>query len=246
MRAIDRTPKGHIRLETAFAYPDGGSIDLFLREDSQLTAPGFRAKRLSDFGATLEWLLDVQVKPWLSKKRQGMLEDAIRMYGVTQDGGALETEVRSWDELADKVVLLGQACVRVSDLTFTRRISLQAPVVEEIEEVLMDVEVRYEPNVELTGMFGRPVRVDLLAHGRQLDCAILSLASANTSAAHTQANEIFRRWFDLTVPDRKEQKVTVFDDRYNAYREEDLTRLSKLSHVVPLSDRQAIEDLVAA
>ena len=32
----------------------------------------------------MSWLLDVQIKPWLSRKRQGYLSDVLRLYGVEQ------------------------------------------------------------------------------------------------------------------------------------------------------------------
>ncbi len=64
--------------------------------------------------------------------------------------------------------------------------------------------------------------------------------------AHIQAKEIFRRWYDLDVPERPEQRVTVFDDSVDVYRDEDLERLKSLSDVIALSDRRALVDLLAA
>ena len=72
-----------MRIETAFLYPDGASVELFVAEEPGL----FPIQRLTDLGQTMAWLLDVQVKPWLSRKRQGFLEDALRLYGVEQRGG---------------------------------------------------------------------------------------------------------------------------------------------------------------
>jgi len=40
--------------------------------------------------------------------------------------------------------------------------------------------------------------------------------------------------------------VTVFDDRFNVYRDDDLRHLRDLSDVVALSDRQTIADLLTA
>ena len=113
VRSIDQVRKGALRLETAFLYPDGSSVDVFLVEDDPL----FPKLKLSDFGQTTSWLLDVQVKPWLSKKRQRFVEDALRTYGVEQVGGALELPLRGLDGLVEGVVKLGQACIRVADLT---------------------------------------------------------------------------------------------------------------------------------
>ena len=116
VRGMDVVPRGHLRLETKFLYPDRSSVDLFVVNGTQqqfLAAP-----TLSDLGQTTSWLADVQVRPWQSKKRQRFLEDAIYVLGVRQNGGALETEFApNHQELEDAVIRLGQACVRVADLS---------------------------------------------------------------------------------------------------------------------------------
>lgn len=242
MRAVDALPKGHLRIETGLLYPDGASIEVFVVEDSPLT----ETVKLSDLGQTGAWLLNVQVKPWLSKKRKAYLDDAIRLYGVRQNGGALELPIENVSQISEGIVRLGQACLRVADLTFTRRSSLQPVFTEEVEEVLVDSEVIYEPNAELTGRYGKAIRVDFLATGRRAQSAILGLSSGSASQAHTLANEIFRRWYDLSIPERDEQRLTIFNDTADVYRDDDLRRLEELSTVVAMSDRRAIRDLLAA
>ncbi|NOY91026.1 MAG: DUF1828 domain-containing protein [Deltaproteobacteria bacterium] len=242
VRSVDELPKGHVRIETGFLYPDGSSVDVFVVEAS----PMFPTLKLSDLGQTTSWLLDLQVRPWLSKKRQRLAEDAIRIYEVRQEGGALEYALSGLDSLVEGIVRLGQACVRVADLTYTRRSSLQGSISEEIEEFLVDSEFEFEPNIELLGRRGVNVRIDFLVHGSRTTSALLALATGNASQAHTVANEIFKRWYDLNIPARNEQRVTVFDDQYDVYRAEDLHRLRDLSDVVALSDRQTMKDLLAA
>lgn len=122
VRSIDELRSGVVRLETAFLYADGSSVDVFVHRPEAL----FPSLVLTDFGQTTAWLLDVQVKPWLSKRRARFVEDALRLYGVSQVGGALELALESVDRLLPGVVQLGQACVRVADLTYTRRSSLAA------------------------------------------------------------------------------------------------------------------------
>lgn len=240
IRAVDQVPKGHLRMETAFHYPDGSSIDVFVVQET----PASGALKLSDLGQTTSWLLDVQVRPWLSKKRQRFVEDAIKIYRISQSGGALECPMNSLEEVVDGVVRLGQACVRVADLTYTRRSSLQSVVTEDLEEFLADSDLEFETNKELPGRRGSLVRVDFLVHRPKVDSALLTLSSGNAAQAHSASNEIFRRWYDLSA--RNEQKVTIFDDRYDVYRDEDLARLRDLSDVVALSDKTAIRDLLAA
>ncbi|MBI5503455.1 MAG: DUF1828 domain-containing protein [Deltaproteobacteria bacterium] len=239
---IDMVERGYARIQTAFLYPEGSSIDVFLAHD----APLFDGYRLSDMGQTFDWLLDVQVRPWLSRKRQSFVGDVLRIYGVSQNGGALELPLASLDELPQGIVRLGQACVRVADLIYTRRSSLQAPIAEEVEELIADTELLYETNPELEGRYGNRVRVDFLVHGPHTPSAILTWSSASGPQAHIQGNEIFRRWYDLDTPDRREQRVTVWDDRYDSYRSDDLDRVRDMSDLVALSERTTIRDLLAA
>lgn len=242
VREIDRLDTGPIRIETAFLYPDGASIDLFMVEDEGRS----HATMLSDLGQTMAWLLDVQVKPWLSRKRQGLIDDVLRLYAVEQRGGELVRAIARPDMLMPAIVSLGQACLRVADLMFTKRSAIVAAFNEQVEEMLGDVEVSYTPNAVLEGRYGASVRVDFLAEGRSTKSAILALSSGNASQAHVTATEIFRRWYDLDVPTRNEQRVTVLDDRVDVYRADDIHRLRDMSQLVAFSDRLTLEDLLAA
>lgn len=239
---ISRLEKGHLRLETAFRYPDGSQIDLFLAEEGPLLP----AQKLTDFGNTSSWLLDLQVKPWLSAKRRQLLEQALRGLEVRQAGGALEVDLPQIEQLMDGVVRLGQACIRMADLHYTRRSALAAPLAETLEEIFNDAEFAYAADAEIPGKFGKLVRVDYQVWGTRKSSLVMGLGTASPSVAHTRANEVFRSWFDLDMPERTEAKVTIFDDSQDIYREEDLARLKNFSDLLPLSDRRTICDLLAA
>lgn len=194
----------------------------------------------------MSWLFDAQIKPWLSPKRKGLIDDVLRLHGVEQDGGQLVLRLPDLEGLVPAIVSLGQSCVRVADLVFTKRSAMVAAFTEQVEEVLTDVEIPYEQNAELEGRYGNVVRVDFLAQGRSTKSAILTLSSGNPSAAHVAATEVFRRFYDLKIPSRQEQLITIFDDRADVYRAEDIERLQDVSQLVPFSDRQTLRDLVAA
>ncbi len=245
VRGMDVLPKGHLRLETKFLYPDRSSVDLFVVNPTQQVLLAGAAV-LSDLGQTTSWLADVQVRPWQSKKRQRFLEDAIYVLDVRQSGGALETTFEeSHESLEDAVIRLGQACVRVADLSFTRRSSLQVTATDEVEELISDADLAYQANAPMQGRHGLVV-VDFLVEGRRRQSAVLTLAAPSTTGAHTAANEVFRKHWDLDTPQRGEQRVTVYDDRIDVYRTEDLDRLRDVCELVPLSARQDIVALLAA
>jgi len=229
VRGVDAIAKGHIRLQTNFLYPDGSFVDLFVVTEGALVP----ARKLSDLGQTMGLLLDVQVKPWLSSKRKALLNDILDLHGVCLGGGALELEVRALSELPQGVVCLGQTCVRVADLIFTKRTTVPPAAEEEIEEVVSELAVGYEVGAELPGRYGELVKVDFLVKkGR--GSAVLSLSNQNAYQAHTQAVEIFRKWYDLET--RNEQLVTVLDDRFDTYKLDDIERIKERSALVGISD----------
>jgi hypothetical protein len=243
VREVDQIPRGHVRIETGLVYPDGTSVEVFLVEDP--TTPLLRGRKLSDLGQTMAWLLTVNIKPWLSKKRRAFLDDVLRLYGAGLNGGALELNLQPSDPLPDAVLRLSQACVRASDLIFTRRASLQSTFAEEVEEALADADLSYEQNVELVGRYARPVRVDFLVTGRNTRSAVLTLASGDASQAHIAANEVFRRFYDVALI-QPEQRLTIYDDSKPVYREDDLVRLAEVSQVFAASDKQTYLDVLAA
>jgi hypothetical protein len=246
VRSKDVVPRGHLRLETKFLYPDRSSVDVFVVNDAQQQLVA-GSPVLSDLGQTTAWLADVQVRPWQSKKRQRFLEDAIYVLGVRQNGGALETEFApNHQDLEDAVIRLGQACVRVADLSFTRRSSLAVTATDEVEELISDADLAYQANASLRGRHGNIVVVDFLVEGRRRKSAVLTLAAQSAATAHTVANEVFRKHYDLDTPQRGEQRVTVLDDRVDVYRSEDIDRLRDVCEVVPLSARQDLVALLAA
>ncbi|HWN68210.1 MAG TPA: DUF1828 domain-containing protein [Haliangium sp.] len=249
VRTIDVVPRGHIRIMTGLLYPDGSSVDVFIVNDTTASPTGgqpVQPLRLSDLGQTVAWLLDVGVRPWLSKKRQAFVEDVLRLYDVRQGGGELTLDARPGEDLAVGILRLAQACIRVADLTFTRRASLQSPFSDDVEEVLADAELGFDVGAELMGRKGTTVRVDYLVTGQTRRSAVLALSALNAQSAHHSANEIFRKWYDLDVPGRDHENVTVYDDRQPFHREEDLERLQDFSAVIPFSEKQTLIEVLAA
>ncbi len=243
VRDVDVLPRGHIRLETRFSYPDRSSIDLFIKNPLQTGGKLV----LSDMGQTTNWLSDLLIRPWQSKKRTRFVEDVLATLDIRQANGTLETDFEeTHDSLMDATVRLGQGCVRVADLTFTRRSTAQVYAGEEVEEIISDADLPYETNVPLTGKNGNIVTVDFLVEGKKRRSALLTLSSQSHASSHTVANEVFRKMYDLSVPERREQRVTVWDDRFDVYKAEDIDRLRDVSEVFALSDRDALQAAIAA
>lgn len=242
VRSIARLPAGPIAITTALVYPDGDSIEVYLPQDATTEAP----EKLTDYGNTTAWLSTAQINPWLSKKRTEFVNAVLRQHDVRHVGGAFERTLGSLDDLPDAVIGLGQACLRASDLLFTRRLVLQTTFAEEIEETLGDVGLPFEANVEIELRAGRVVKVDYLVTGRSKRSALMTLAATSRTQAHGAATDVFSRWSHMHLAGRIEDRVTVFDDRQSVYRDDDMELLQTLSTVVPASNRPMLRDILAA
>lgn len=246
VQGVDRVPRGHLRIETGFLYPDGSSIDVFVVDDRD--APLLPPRKLSDLGQTMEFLFNHGLKPWTSKKRRTQLEDAVSLYQARLVGGALEYELSGLEraDLQQGIVRLGQACLRVSDLLYTKRVQVPTAFSEDVEEFLSDTELPYEANATLEGPYA-PVQLDFLVEGASARSAVLTLTSRYTGQAHTSANEVFRKFHDLKAAERPEQRVALLDDVASVvYREEDIRRIESYATVLAFSDRETVRAVLAA
>jgi hypothetical protein len=236
-----------VRIETGFTYPDGANVDVFVVKGTKILHDPMVL--LSDLGQTTDLLLHHDVKPWSSKKRAVQLEDAVSLYGVGLRGGALEKEIPSSDQAVQEgIVALGQACLRMSDMLFTKRLQLQSVFADDVEEFLSDADLEYQTNAELPGLYA-PVSVDFLVKGRRATSAVMTLSARIAAAAHVQANEVFRKAHDLAAAGRVEQRVALIDDATGTtevYRDEDLRRIQAYATVVAFSDRDSLQSLLAA
>lgn len=185
------------------------------------------------------------LSPWTSEKRRSLVQDVLELHHVHQDGGELVCAVAGVDELGPRIIELGQACLRVSDLIFTKRMTITSSVVEQIESALDDAELSYRQNVDLHGRFGKPVRLDFLVEQPARPAAgILTLTSTTRSTAHATANEVFTKWYDVKESSDLGRRLTVFDDRQDLYRMDDLERLEDVCELVALSDTRRLVSLL--
>ena len=245
VEACDVIANGMLRLSTPFRYPDGSAIDLFLTPEPdtahQLT--------LSDLGHTTAYLLDMQVKPWTTKKRQKQMQDICQALAVTRDGGELKITLDAADapQVASLIVRLGQACLRMADMALTQRLPSADTFGENFEELVTEIERPYEAGFELVGRYQKPVHVDYRITGRTTVTLVQTLSTANTAAAHGLSTEIFARWHDLDLVKTQYQFVTIYDTTNNAVRDQDLQRLKDASLVFgyPVDTRQISDVLVA-
>ncbi len=245
VQGCDIVRNGMLRIETPFQYPDGSHIDLFLGRDQDLVGNLL----LTDLGQTTSYLLDLHVKPWTTKKRKTILADICTSLGVQQQGSEYrlmltEAEVQNLPQL---LVRLAQTCIRVADLAMTQRLRVATVFREDFEEFLAASEFDYVPAQKFLGQYDREIELDFLVRGKRVQSLIQTLSTANSAAAHGLANEVFRKWYDLSNLRQDYQSVTVYDTNNDVFREDDLARLGSFSTVFgfPANEEQIRETLAA-
>jgi hypothetical protein len=243
VQSCDAIHSGALRMLTPFQYPNGSHIDLFLES----TEPLLETRRLSDLGQTTGYLLDLQVRPWATNKRRQIIEDVCASLGVEWKGGRLQIELAESDaDLAPFILKLSQACIRVSDLSFSARLWSAGSFRDEFEEFLVDTELEFQPDVKEPGKSGDDVKVDFRVIGETKTSLVLTLGAASTVSAHGAANEVLARWFDLKAR-RDSQFVTVVDETHDVFKISDLNRVGRLSQVFAFpTDQDQIRSALAA
>lgn len=244
IRGYRSLKKGHLAIETGFSYPDGGSIEVYIVNESMLADQNNLC--ITDFGNTMNWLMNVGIKAWQGQNKRELVRQAVSPYNVEVKGAELRIEGLTIADLHDGILRLGQACLRVADISYTKRYRPATDFQAQVEDMLGEFEVPYEPSYEIPLPDNKTIKVDAYVHGNSKNSALLLLSTANQSYAHQRANEVFARWFDLQLARRPEQRVTVWDTSNNVFRDDDLERLGHLSDVVPVDDRDRLKSLLVA
>ncbi len=245
---IDSVPKGHIRIETGFLYPDGSSIDVFLENHPNMLS--VTRPKLTDFGGTWAWLQTLDMRLNKSPTQKLFFNKIMEIYGCRLNGSSIELELNDLTDLPMGIMKLGQACLRTADTIYTKRFRLQNGFNQDVEEFILEVAPDYESGAAIPLRTGEVIKVDFKVKGMRVDTAIQTLASGNAQYAHQRAVEINARWDDLR--DLSEwtgagnQCLTVFDDASNVYDPQDIARLERKSTVLPLSDTENLSAFLRA
>ena len=60
------------------------------------------------------------------------------------------------------------------------------------------------------------------------------------------ANEVFKKWYDIDRPNFRGHRLTILDDKTDIYRSEDLARIKEVSDIIGFSQKEALRDMLAA
>jgi len=241
----DAIANGALRLQTLFQYPDGSSIDTFLDCNDDLIHP----YKLSDYGQTATYLLDIPINPWGTSKRKKAISEICQRLNVLAGEGELYIRLSKEDlsTAGHAIVRLCQACIRVSDLSMTKRFRSVSSFRDDVEEFISQNDFQFISDEEAAGRFGNVVRIDFSVAGRSTKNFIQTLSTSHPSAAHQVANEVFTKWYDLEAHRGNYGFVSLYNSDSVAFRDEDLRRLETISTVLGFpAQADAIAESLAA
>jgi len=232
----------YIRIETPFLYPDGDIIDLFLKEAGEYIT-------LTDLGETLGWLKMQTVAQELSLRQRQLINDICLLHGIEFYLGAFMLRLKQSDDLAEGIVRLSQAVLRVSDLRFTFRSITGISAVDEVEELLQERQISFERNPEFTGKSGRVWRPDFRIRHPRHNSLIYILSTGSRSRAQEEADRTLAAWHDLSnwkAGPEALRFISLFDDTLDVWTEEDFRLVEDVSEVTYLSRPDEFLDKLAS
>lgn len=225
----DRVKSGALRIATPFTYPDGSHVDVFFEETGRLHFDHFL---LSDYGQTFDYLFDLGFNVWSTKRRKGLVAGICRSLGVEFENNSLMVRIPLGEQnnISDYIIRLAQACIRVTDLSFTHRVFTVDSFETVVEEVIAATDLPYSEDVVLPGRFQTPVKINFEVTGRTSQPTLVqTLASKDPYAFHNLALEVFSRWDAIREYRHQYQFITVFNEESPRVREDDFGRLYEVS-----------------
>jgi len=217
---------GYTRVRTPFLYPDGDSVDIFWRENR----PGF----LTDLGETLRWLSMQSVADGLTARHSKIIEDVCLTHGIRMEDGAVTYNLRPDESMADAVIKISQAALRISDIWFTMRTRAISSVIDDVAAFLEQESIPFERNRSYSGNSGSSYRVDFHTFADNNDCLVNVLSAGSKPSARVAREHVVTQWHDLTpvnVPKPNPKLISLFDDASDVWTLEDFKLLQSVSIV---------------
>lgn len=224
-----------VQISTPFILPDGSVIDLFLKEKEESYV-------LTNLGETFGWLYLQTAAYSLSKNQEIIIKDIVITHGVEQFDGMLITRLKKDDNLADAILRLSQAIIRVADTNTKLKVPSFEPITEEVTEFLNKKKLNVERNKKFTGMSGTARSVDFCAHRPHGTTLINTLSTPALRTARMRVDKVFTTWSEISyLKESKYNFISLIDDSKNLWNENNITLLNRVSNVVKWSNRDDLQ-----
>jgi hypothetical protein len=219
------SPHGqYVRVRTPFLYPDGDVVDLFIRDEGARLV-------VSDLGESLRWLRNQTLAMTRPPRQRRLIEDIKLTNDVELFKGMLISRTAP-DGLADAVMRVGQAAVRVGDLWFTVQSRAVQSATDDVAEFLTEQSFTFQRSAKATGRSQTLWTVDFqVAAAKPSYVQVLSTESRASAQARLKGTHTM--WVDLRNASAQPQRfISLVDDTIaNVWSEEDYRLLGDVSDV---------------
>ena len=235
-------PQEGVRVRTPMLYPDGGVVDVFVLERRS----GYT---VTDHGDALGWLGLQSVSAQRSPKQQMLLQDVCQTLRIELSQGRLVLRSVPKDDVAESVLRVAQAVVRVSDLWFTLRSQSIQTTADEVDEWLREKQIPFERQVRKQGRSTQAWTIDFETHiGNQVSLVFL-LSTGSRGTVRRLAEHVLAGCVDLSHLKAREPElafVSLFDDTEDVWRPEDFSLVNDYSEVARWSRPDEFEQILRA
>ena len=240
--ACSPAPEEGVRVRTPMLYPDGGVVDVFVLER------GF-SYTITDFGEALAWLGLQSDSRYRLPRQQALIDDVCQTLRIELFHGQLVLRGVMNDDLAESILRVAQAAVRVSDVWFTLRSQALQTTAEEVVEWLSERQIHYERG---SGRQGRSMRywtVDFEIWSETRTSLVFLLNTGSRGAARRITEHVLAGCVDLShlkVSEPSLTFVSLFDDTQDVWGPEDFGLLEEHSLVARWSRPDEFEHILTA
>lgn len=232
----------YYRIRTPYLYPDGDNIDVFCKPEDSLIL-------VSDLGETTRWLRMQTPAQRRTPKQRALVDDACLTHGVEFFKGMLIARCHPDDQLANIIIRVAQAALRVSDVWFTFRTRAVQSVADEVADFLTERQLIYERGEKLAGRSGKFWTADFHVRAINRSSLVWVLSTGNQSFAKTIVNQVHTACSDLNhlvAGPEMLRFVSLFDDTSNVWSDEDFRLIDQVSTVTRWSNPDEFESVLKA
>ena len=223
-------------------YPDGDMVDVFVVERTGNFI-------VTDHGEGLSWLRSQSLSGRLTQNQRRLVEYVCMTLGIELFRGQLLLRCERLEELSEVVHRIGQSVVRVSDLWFTLRTRAIATLADEVNEWLSDKHITFDRSVRHSGRSGLSWTVDFQTFTSDRTSLVYLLTTGSRSAARRVAEHVTAGRTDLNhlkVSQPHTEFVSLFDDTFDVWHNEDFRLVEEVSSVAFWSNPDEFERVLIA
>lgn len=233
-------PVEGIRVRTPMMYPDGGIVDVFVLE----RGGGYT---VTDFGDSVGWLDLQSVSSQRSRRQQMLLEDVCQTLRIELFQEQLVLRSVASDGLAESVLRVAEAAVRVSDLWFTLRSQSLQSTSDDVEDWLREKRIAFERRSSKVGRSTRRWTIDFETQTDNQTSLVFLLSAGSRGNTNRIAEHVLAACVDLNhlkEQPRLTRFISLFDDWVDVWREEHFNLLDGHSEIAFWSQPELLERML--